>query len=69
MKLFRRLKRAWVRLTNPSRAFVDDVYDGVDAMAPPTIEQQAEAQRQLEELGYDTSQLPPIRDFYADEEA
>ena len=57
---WQRVRLLWLRLVNPSEAFVQDVYDGVPDEITPEVE--AEARRRLEAMGYDTSQLPALAD-------
>jgi len=64
LKPLARRFREWYRrhiryVANPSKAFVDDIFDHI-AETPHTIEEQREAYADLERRGYDTSQLPPI---------
>ena len=62
--MLKKLRRAWTRLTNPSKAFVDDVFDEVDLLKPPTREEQLKQRQMLEGMGYDVSQLPPVKDYH-----
>jgi hypothetical protein len=55
----RTLKRLWTRLTNPSRAFVDDIFDSLPS-GPPTVARQQADEASLLAKGYDVSQLPPV---------
>ncbi len=61
--MFKKLRRALKRLVNPNRSFVDEIFEDLPT-GPPTRAEQLRHRRELQRMGYDVSQLPPIRDYH-----